>query len=158
MELKRWGRTRANEWTFGGRLVGGSSALGMIVLLGLLILAPSASAGSGSHTFMAPYKTSKSVASDPNSSAGGGSGAQTQKAFWNKSAGIAGFSSTASATWWSNKTNSSANEVGQVVISIPIHIKTTGAHTITVVWTTIAAGYANLTAGTFVASSGYYSG
>jgi hypothetical protein len=139
-------------------LAGATTALGLTVLMGLLILAPSASAGSGSHTFSAPYKTAKAVLTDPNTTSGGGSGVQVHKAFWNKSAGIAGFSSTANASWWSNKTNSSANEEGEVALSIPIKIKTTGLHTISVIWLTVAAGYSNLTAGVCKAGTGYYSG
>ncbi|MCI4367778.1 MAG: hypothetical protein L3K08_08500, partial [Thermoplasmata archaeon] len=70
------GRPRANDGNWRGRLAAGTSVLGMTVLMGLLVFAPSASAGSGSHTFTAPYKSAKAVLSDPNTTAGGGSGTQ----------------------------------------------------------------------------------
>jgi hypothetical protein len=157
MVRKSQGRPRANDGNWRGRLAAGTSVLGMTVLMGLLVFAPSASAGSGSHTFTAPYKSAKAVLSDPNTTAGGGSGTQVQKATWNKTSGIAGFSSTASATWWSNRTNSSANREGEIVLSISIHVKTTGTHNLSVIWETVAAGYANLTAGTCGAGTGFYS-
>lgn len=158
MELARRERTRKNEWTWRGRLTIGTSTAGLAVLMVALILAPSAAAGSGGHTFVAPYKTSKVVKSEINTTAGGGAGVVTHAAFWNKKTGIAGFSDNASATWWSNTTNSSANRAGEVVVSIPIHVKTNGTHNISALWITVAAGYANLTAGTCTAGTAYYSG
>ena len=153
MERRREARERTNGGIRRGQLAAGGSALGMTALVAILLVAPSAAAATPGHTFGAPYKNSRATLSDPNSIAGGGSGVQVHPATWSKHTGIAAFSSNASATWWTNKTNSSASEIGQVVVAIPVHVKTTGFHNITALWITIAAGYANLTAGTCSAGS-----
>jgi hypothetical protein len=127
--------------------------------MGMLIAAPAALAGSGGHTIMAPYTTVTAKLTNPSTVSGGGSGSHSHRTFWNNTTGIAGFSAKASTTWWTNATNSSANEYGQVVLSLPIHVKSTGAHTITVLWVTTASGYANLTAGKCTAgATSIYSG
>ncbi|MCI4337452.1 MAG: hypothetical protein L3K17_09775 [Thermoplasmata archaeon] len=98
-------------------------------------------------TIKAPYTTAVVSLANPKAVSGCGTAKLVTKAFFNTTSGIGGFSSRANSTWCTKSTNNSALEEGKITINIPISVKTTGLHNITVVWETHAVGSVNVTAG-----------
>jgi len=124
--------------TFGALLIVASSTLGAV--------GPAV-------TQKAPYKAALVTLTNPTSISGCGKGAIVKAAFFNKTSGIGGFSDNGTTSWCTTSTNNSARYTSQIVVSIPIHVTTTGAHTISAVWITVAIGSVNMTAGTCTGSS-----
>ncbi|MCI4331513.1 MAG: hypothetical protein L3K19_06670 [Thermoplasmata archaeon] len=126
----------------------------------LLILAPAALAGpTAAVTLKAPYKKATVTLTNPSSTAGCGTFTRVQASSFNKTTGIGAFSDNATTSWCTSYTNNSALSEGKFEVALPIKVTTTGAHTITVLWDTVAVGSENLTAGTCSGSSGVlYSG
>jgi hypothetical protein len=130
---------------------GVASAAGITVLL--LLLPSTLGAVGASSTLTAPYKTAKVALSNPVSVSGCAVPHIVSKAFFNKTTGIGGFSANATTSWCTNATNNSALATGQLTVSLPIHVRTTGTHKISVFWVTVATGSVNLTAGTCAGST-----
>jgi hypothetical protein len=115
----------------------------------LLLLAPAVAGVSAASTVLkAPFTSATVTLSNPATRAGTGVTLLVTKSFFNKTTGVGGFSDNGSATWKSTSSNNSALAAGRIEVSLPVTISTTGRHTITVVWVTIATGSVNLTAGT----------
>ena len=135
-------RERARRTAFG---LGTASVAALAVLV---LLLPTALAGAAPNvTTRPPFKNATVVLSNPQSHTGGGTVKLVNSAFFNKTTGVGGFSDNASSTWRSTSMNNSARATGQIVVTLPIKVSTTGTHTISVVWITIATGSVNLTAG-----------
>jgi hypothetical protein len=122
-----------------------AAAIALVVLL-----VPSSTSGAllASTTLKAPFTTATVTLTNPMTHAGTGKNTLVAKAFFNKTTGIGGFSDNASATFKSTSANNSAFASGRIQLSLPITITTTGRHTLTVVWVTMATGSVNLTPGT----------
>jgi hypothetical protein len=126
----------------------------------LMMLTPAALGGpSTAVTLSAPYKKATVILSSPSSSAGCGSYVAVKAPFFNKTSGIGGFSGNASTSWCTTSTNNSAISEGKFQVNLPISVSSTGTHTVTALWDTVARGSENLTAGTCTGSSStLYSG
>ena len=110
-------------------------------------------AGASATTLRAPFTSATVTLTNPASHTGAGKTVLVTGAFFNKTTGIGGFSDNASSTWRNTTSNNSALATGRIVVSIPIHAPSTGSHSISIVWTTIALGSVNLTVGTCRGSS-----
>ncbi|HEV2317055.1 MAG TPA: hypothetical protein VGV89_05725 [Thermoplasmata archaeon] len=108
-------------------------------------------------TLKAPYKAAIVTFKNPMSQSGCGSGTSIVPAFFNKTLGVGGMSSNGSTRWCTSSSNNSAFVEGLFQVSLPIHIRTSGAHTINATWITIARGSVNLTAGTCTQGTSMYS-
>lgn len=136
------------------RLRGSLPALGgmatvPVLLIALLLISPlAAGAVPNTTTLKAPFTKAVVTLTNPVSHAGSGVTSILVASFFNKTTGVGGFRDAASAVWRSHSgTNNSALATGRIQVNVPISITTTGAHTITAIWITIANGGVNLTAG-----------
>lgn len=138
----------------GRRVVAGGTAASLATF-GVLLIVASATLGSVGPgvTMTAPYKSALVALSNPMSTSGCGKGATVHAAFFNKTSGVGGFSDNGTSSWCTTSTNNSARFIGQIEVSLPVHVSKTGTHTISAVWVTIAVGSVNLTAGTCAGSS-----
>jgi hypothetical protein len=120
-----------------------AAALFVLVLVapGLLALSPSAK------TYKAPYTKAKLTLTDPAAALGCAAGKQSTRAYFHKPTGLGGFSSNATGSSCASATTSSASFAGQLQVNLPISAPSTGVHTITAIWLTIAVGSENLTTG-----------
>lgn len=156
-----WNRGRAagsmsTRWR--RRVTAGGLTLGFSAVVAFLMVAPAA-AVAPNFTLHPPYTHAKVALTNPATKSGCGTDTLVSGAAFNKTSGAARFSDAANTTWCTKSTNNSAVQEGSVTLSFAVHVKTTGAHTISVVWVTIATGFVNLTAGTCSGNSGsLYSG
>jgi hypothetical protein len=125
----------------------GIGMLGLMVGLVILLVAPGTLAATPNTVLKPPFKTAVVTLTNPQSASGCGAVSLVTGAFFNKTTGVGGFSDNASATGCTTSRNNSALSTGHIQITIPIHVKTTGAQSITVIWTTQAIGSVNLSAG-----------
>lgn len=122
--------------------------LALVAAVVLLIPVSASATPFASTVIKAPFTTATVVLSNPMTHAGSGKNTLVAKAFFNKTTGVGGFSDNASAVWKTTSANNSALATGRIEVTVPVTITTTGRHTLTVLWTTMAIGSVNLTAGT----------
>jgi hypothetical protein len=136
-----------------GRGVAGLSLLATAMTLVLLLPSLAAAAQPAVTTIKAPYTSAVVTLTNPTTHAGTGKTVRGASAFFNKTTGIGGFADNASASWRNTSTNNSALATGRIQVNLPITISTTGTHTISVVWITVATGSVNLTKGSCTGSA-----
>jgi hypothetical protein len=129
------------------------------VVLLIALSASGAPVSGTTHTYTAPYKGAHISTRTIGTMNGCGGGGHPKRVYFNRTAGVGGFSENASAKWCGSSANNSANFQGVFTVAFPFHVKSSGAHNISVTWLTVATGSVNLTAGTCSASSStYYAG
>lgn len=146
--------TRNGDGADGGGVKGRARSvrrgLGWLTLIGVLTTAAlvAQAAGAGATTIRAPFTSATVTLTNPMTHAGSGRGVLVTAAFFNRTTGLGGFSDNASATWKTTSTNNSILATGRIQVNLPITVPSTGAKSVTIVWTTLAVGSVNLTAGT----------
>ncbi len=123
------------------------AAVAAAVVVLLLLPSPGSAVQPAVTTLKAPFTSAVVTLTNPTTHAGTGKTVLVASAFFNKTTGIGGFSDNASASWRNTSLNNSALGTGRIQVNLPITITSTGTHTISVVWITVATGSVNLTKG-----------
>jgi len=129
------------------RLTGWITTATAVAVVLLLAAPPAGALRPNVTTLKAPFTTAVVTLTNPASHSGGGKVTMTSGAAFNKTTGTGGFSDNASSTLRTTSANNSALATGRIQVNLPITITTTGRHTITAVWITVATGSVNLTPG-----------
>lgn len=140
--------SRRVRGTHRGPLLPGIPLVALAAVAVLLIPVSAAAAAPAASTIRAPFTNATVTLTNPATHAGTGKATTVTKAFFNKTTGIGGFSGNVTASWKNTSTNNSALATGQITITLPVTISSTGLHSISAVWITVATGSVNLTAGT----------
>ena len=110
----------------------GGAAFALAPLAVLLLAAPTAlGAATPALTLSAPYTHAGIKHSNPMTITGCGNATKVKGAFFNKTAGIGGFSDQGNTSTCTSATSSSVVMEGSLTISIPFHVKTNGTYQIT---------------------------